>query len=294
MRKPAWLRTRLPSGPEFGRVNERLRRHGLNTVCSAARCPNLHECWSAGTATFMILGDTCTRHCRFCATRTGNPGGVVDETEPERVAAAVAELGLRYVVLTSVDRDDLDDLGAGVFAAAVRHVRRVRPGAGVEVLTPDFGGREELVRQVTGAGPDVFGHNAETVERLTPEVRDRRASYRRSLDVLATAKRLAPQVVTKSGMMVGLGETDDEVHATMRDLRQAGCDIVTVGQYLQPDRRSLAVQRYVEPAGFDRYRAQALGMGFRAAYCGPLVRSSYHAAEVVKGARGGVQEGDAG
>jgi lipoic acid synthetase len=288
MRKPPWLRTRLPSGPEFDRVNERLRRHGLNTVCSTARCPNLHECWGRGTATFMILGDTCTRHCRFCATgvvggvgqvrRVGQPG----EDEPERVAAAVAELGLRHVVLTSVDRDDLPDCGAGIFASTVRQVRQVGPGIRVEVLAPDFCGSEELIRRVSDAGPDVYGHNVETVERLTPDVRDPRASYRRSLEVLATVRRTAPETTTKSGLMVGLGETDDEVYATMRDLRQAGCDIITIGQYLQPDRRCLAVQRYVEPERFAEYERQAPAVGFRAAFCGPLVRSSYHAEDVAE------------
>jgi lipoic acid synthetase len=296
MRKPAWLRTRLPSGPEFDRVNRVLRRRGLNTVCSSARCPNLHECWGARTATFMILGDTCTRSCRFCATgavgRVGQVGHVrqLGEDEPGRVAAAVADLGLRYVVLTSVDRDDLADCGAGVFGSTIRQLRQVRPGVRVEMLAPDFGGREELIRRVIDAGPDVFGHNVETVERLTPEVRDPRASYRRSLEVLATVKGLAPGMTTKSGLMVGLGETDDEVRATMRDLRQAGCDAITVGQYLQPDRRCLPVQRYVEPERFVEYERHARSTGFKAALCGPLVRSSYHAEDVVQRSSGRVVE----
>ena len=299
MRKPEWLRTRLPSGPEFDTVNTRLKQHGLHTVCSSARCPNLSDCWGRGTATFMILGDTCTRHCRFCSVATGNPHGTVDDTEPERVAKAVAEMGLRYVVLTSVDRDDLPDLGAGIFARTVREIRSQKPktrmqnvagpasslkrqasGVRVEVLTPDFGGREELIEQVVAAGPDVFGHNLETVERLTPSVRDRRASYRRSLAVLATVTRVAPGMTTKSGLMVGLGETGDELRSALRDLRSVGCDIVTVGQYLQPDRRCLPVERYVNPEEFAALEKEALAMGFKSAFCGPLVRSSYHAEEV--------------
>jgi lipoic acid synthetase len=303
MRKPDWLRTAVPSGAEFEATNERLRAYGINTVCSSARCPNLAECWGRGTTTVMILGDTCTRHCRFCAVKTGNPDGALDQTEPKRVAHAVAELGLFYVVLTSVDRDDLSDLGAGMFARTVGEVRRQKsegrmqsaqsgssgqssivnrqsPVPLVEVLTPDFGGREELVRQVVEAGPDVFGHNIETVERLSPKVRDPRASYRRSLDVLATVKRLSPKMTTKSGLMVGLGETDDEVRQALGDLRSVGCDIVTVGQYLQPARRCLPVERYVTPDEFIALEKEALAMGFKGALCGPLVRSSFHAEEV--------------
>jgi lipoic acid synthetase len=230
----------------------------------------------------MILGYTCTRHCRFCSVATGNPHGAVDETEPERVARAVFDLGLDYVVLTSVDRDDLSDLGASVFAQTVRQVKlqtgRQRPL--VEVLTPDFGGREELIRLVVEAGPDVFGHNLETVERLTPSVRDRRASYRLSLDVLAAVKRVAPGMTTKSGLMLGLGEADDEVRQALGDLRSVGCDIVTVGQYLQPAHNCLPVERYVTPDEFAAWQDEALSRGFRNAFCGPLVRSSYHAEEV--------------
>jgi lipoyl synthase len=279
MRKPDWLRTAVPSGAGFEATNERLRTYGINTVCSSARCPNLAECWGRGTTTFMILGDTCTRHCRFCAVKTGNPQGAVDETEPQRVARAVAELGLSYVVLTSVDRDDLLDLGAGIFARTVAALRSV---AGerrvlVEVLTPDFDGSEELIEQLVEAGPDVFGHNVETVERLSPHVRDPRASYRRSLEVLRTVKRIAPNGTTKSGLMVGLGETDAELRQALRDLRSVGCDIVTVGQYLQPARRCLPVERYVTPDEFAVLEKEALAMGFKGALCGPLVRSSFRA-----------------
>ncbi len=297
MRKPDWLRTTVPAGAGFEATNERLRAYGINTVCSSARCPNLAECWGRGTTTFMILGDTCTRHCRFCAVKSGNPQGALDATEPERVARAVAELGLFYVVLTSVDRDDLSDLGAGTFAQTLHALRKTHDATGVdtsgvgrqassvrrplvEVLTPDFGGREELIRQVVEAGPDVFGHNLETVERLSPDVRDPRASYRRSLDVLAVVKRVAPKLTTKSGLMVGLGETDDELRQALRDLSSVGCDIVTVGQYLQPARRCLPVERYVTPEQFVALEKEALAMGFKGALCGPLVRSSFHAEEL--------------
>ncbi len=278
MRKPGWLKTRLAGGAGFEAVNARLTGLGLHTVCTQARCPNLGECWNAGTATFLILGDTCTRHCRFCSVATGNPRGAVDEAEPERVARAVERLGLKYAVITSVDRDDLADFGAGIFAATVRAVRKT--GAAVEVLIPDFGGKEELIAQVAEAGPVVFAHNIETVERLTPAVRDPRASYRRSLGVVAAAKRLAPGMMTKSGLMLGLGETDEEVEHALADLRSVGCDVVTIGQYLQPDRRCLAVRRYVTPEEFDRWSVRAHQLGFVRAFCGPLVRSSYRAAEL--------------
>jgi lipoic acid synthetase len=287
----------VPSGAVFETTNERLRAYGIKTVCSSARCPNLSDCWNRGTATFLILGSTCTRHCLFCSVATGNPHGAVDETEPERVARATSELGLRYVVLTSVDRDDLPDLGAGTFAQTVRQVKmqsargKVQDGQSlipgprppaplVEVLTPDFGGREGLIRQVVEARPDVFGHNVETVERLSPRVRDPRAAYRRSLEVLVKVKRLDAKMTTKSGLMVGLGETDDELRQALRDLRSVDCGIVTIGQYLQPARRCLPVERYVTPGEFVTLEKEALAMGFMSAFCGPLVRSSYHAAEL--------------
>lgn len=278
VRKPDWLRARLAGGAGFERVNDQLNRLGLNTVCSHARCPNLAECWNAGTATFLILGDVCTRHCRFCSVRSGNPRGAVDSSEPGRVADAVLQLGLSYAVITSVDRDDLPDLGAGIFAATVQAVHRT--GAAVEVLTPDFGGQSELIETVVRAGPEVFAHNLETVERLSPEVRDRRASYRKSLAVLEIVKRLNPTQLTKSGLMLGLGENEEDVEAALLDLRAVGCDVVTIGQYLQPDRRCLPVARYAEPAEFEHWEQRARELGFRMAFCGPLVRSSYRAAEM--------------
>jgi lipoic acid synthetase len=303
MRKPAWLKMRLASGPEFERVSRVVERHRLHTVCTGARCPNLADCWERSTATFLILGDTCTRGCRFCSVATGNPHGAVDETEPRRVAAAVTDLGLRYVVLTSVDRDDLPDLGAGVFARTIREIKAkgsrgqgfegsspepepLNPGTPepfprVEVLTPDFGGRHELIRAVLESGPDVFGHNIETVARLSSIVRDPRASYQLSLEVLRRAREISTSTTTiKSGLMVGLGESEDEVRQALSDVRQAGCDVVTVGQYLQPDKRCLPVSRYYAPEEFAVLEAAARDMGFRQALCGPLVRSSYHAAEL--------------
>ncbi|MGQ9679097.1 MAG: lipoyl synthase [bacterium] len=282
MPKPDWLKTRLPTGVQFDRVNELLRRLGLNTVCSHARCPNLSECWNLGTATVMLLGDVCTRSCRFCAVQKGNPRGKVDGREPERVAQMVFELGLKYLVLTSVDRDDLADLGAGIFAATVRAVKKKKETVRVEVLVPDFGCRAELISQVLESGPDVFGHNLETVERLTPVVRDRRASYRLSLNVLRRVKEFAAETITKSGLMVGLGETMDEVLATLRDLRAVGCDIVTIGQYLQPDRRCLPVERYWTPEEFQKIQVEGESLGFKRVFAGPLVRSSYRAGELIQ------------
>jgi lipoic acid synthetase len=279
-RKPAWLKTRLPSGAATREVDELLGRLRLNTVCASARCPNLGECWGRGTATFMILGDTCTRHCRFCAVKTGNPEGILDPTEPERVAAAAEQLKLSYVVITSVDRDDLPDSGAGQFRATIAAVRRAAPSARIEVLIPDFSGRDEPLATVAQARPDLLGHNLETVEALTPEVRDPRAGYQRSLSVLRRAKSVNPQLVTKSGIMVGLGETPEQVCQALCDLRASRVDIVTIGQYLSPTRRNLPVREYVPPERFAAYESRARALGFDAVFSGPLVRSSYHAEDV--------------
>lgn len=279
-RKPDWLKTRLPTGETYRHVNETLSRLRLNTVCTSARCPNLGECWGNGTVTFMILGNVCTRHCRFCAVEAGNPHGRLDATEPERAAQAVLELGLRHVVITSVDRDDLPDLGAEQFVRTIGAVRALSSGCRVEVLIPDFAGRPDSLRAVVQARPDVLGHNLETVEVLSPLVRDQRAGYQQSLNTLKLVKAASPSQVTKSGIMVGLGETPDQVEATLRHLQAARVDIVTIGQYLRPSRRNLPVKEYVTPERFAQYRETAQGLGFRAAFSAPLVRSSYHAGDV--------------
>jgi lipoic acid synthetase len=260
-------------------VRATLKSLRLTTVCEEARCPNVAECWGGGTATVMLLGDVCTRACRFCAVRTADPRGVVDPEEPERVARAVAALGLRYVVLTSVNRDDLPDGGAEHFADTVRAIRRASGSILVEVLIPDYG-RAALARLAPSA-PEVIAHNLETVERLTPSVRDRRASYRRSLRTLEEAKRLSPASFTKSSLMLGLGERDEEVCRAMRDLRDVGVELLTIGQYLRPTAspRHLPVVEYVEPSRFEGWRREGEALGFRFVAAGPLVRSSYRAGE---------------
>lgn len=278
-RKPRWLRAQAPGGESYLRIARSLRRLNLHTVCEEARCPNKGECWGGGTATYMLLGDTCTRACRFCAVASGNPHGKVDAGEPRRLADSVAGLGLRYLVLTTVDRDDLADGGASWIAAAVRAVREREPSIVVEVLTGDFRGDGAAVAAVLGAAPDVFAHNIETVERLTPRVRDRRASYRLSLEVLRSAKALRPGVSTKSSLMLGLGETEEEVLASMRDLRASAVDYLTVGQYLRPSLWNLAVVEYVAPERFARLERAGREMGFAHVAAAPLVRSSYRAGE---------------
>ena len=276
-RKPEWLKIkRLAVGEKASSVLRALSDQGLHTVCSSASCPNKGTCFAEGTATYMILGDQCTRSCRFCGVQSGRPGPV-DPGEPERLAEAAERMGLTYVVVTSVCRDDLHDEGARQFARTVEALRSRIPGVSVEVLTPDFSGREECLETVLRAGPDVFNHNLETVERLTPVVRSK-ARYRRSLQVLETAKRLAPGIPTKSGLMVGLGETREELRRSFLDLAGAGVERLTVGQYLQPSRRHLPVARYLEPAEFLEIEDEAKAAGIPAVLSGPLVRSSYHAA----------------
>ena len=277
--RPEWLKVRPPGGGAYAGLKESLRTLELHTVCEEARCPNVAECWAEGTATVMLLGDVCTRGCRFCAVKTGNPAGAVDEAEPHRVAAAVAKWGLKYVVLTMVNRDDLADGGAEVVARTVETLHALDPDLLVEVLVGDFQGDEAAISRVLAAQPDVFAHNVETVERLTPVVRDRRADFAQSLRVLAAAKRIAPEMVTKSSIMLGHGETEDEVRAAMAALRSAGVDIVTFGQYLRPSAWHLAVQSYIPPARFEAWKDEALALGFRFCASGPLVRSSYRAAE---------------
>ncbi|MGC8666755.1 MAG: lipoyl synthase [Chthonomonadales bacterium] len=274
---PQWLTKKVPSPHTVRQVEEMMRTARLHTVCESARCPNLGECWSHRTATFMILGDICTRNCGFCAIRVGRPSPP-DPEEPARVAATAREMGLRHIVVTSVARDDLEDEGAGHFAATIREIRRASPQAIVEVLTPDFKAKPHLIRMVTDAGPDIYNHNIETVERLSPQVRPQ-ARYRRTLKALATVKELAPNIYTKSGIMLGLGETRDEVIQTLRDLRAAGVQAVTIGQYLRPTTRHLPVQEYVPPEIFEEYERIGMDMGFLFVASAPFVRSSYNAIE---------------
>jgi len=279
-RKPEWLKVRPPGGENFSHLKTLLRGLDLHTVCEEAHCPNVGECWGGGTATIMLLGDTCTRACRFCAVTSGNPRGVVDPLEPEKVAAAVADLGLTYVVLTSVDRDDLPDGGAAHFAETVRAIKAMDPAILVETLVPDFQGNPEAVRTVLGGGQEVFDHNVETVRRLQSVARDRRANYEQSLFVLRFAKEVRPDVYTKSSIMLGLGETEGEVLDTLRDLREARVDIVTIGQYLRPSAWHLPVNAYVPPERFEAHRRQAEDLGFLYCAAGPLIRSSYRAGEL--------------
>ncbi|MGK3996210.1 lipoyl synthase [Sorangium sp. So ce1024] len=292
--KPEWLKVRAPGGDTYHHLKETFRKLDLHTVCEEARCPNVGECWREGTATVMLLGDVCTRGCRFCAVTTGDPRGAVDVREPEHVARAIARLSLQYVVMTMVNRDDLLDGGADHVARTVSRLHALRPDLLIETLVGDFQGHMSAVDTVVDAGPDVFAHNIEVVRRITRVIRDVRSSYDQSLAVLRRAKerqrRLAadaaergapaPRRLTKSSIMVGIGETDDEVLEAMRDLREAGVDIVTIGQYLRPSSKHAPVQRFVEPGTFAAYERAALDMGFLYAASAPLVRSSYKAAEV--------------
>ena len=285
-RHPQWIRSKVPSGDNYQDLRRLLGGLGLNTVCAEARCPNVGECWDQRTATVMILGETCTRACGFCAVRTGRPTWF-DDDEPRRVAEALSRLDLDHVVITSVARDDLPDEGAGAFAETIRQLRALSPEMGIEVLIPDFNGREDLLRIVMEAAPDILDHNVETVERLQKPVR-KRARYDRSLDVLARAKAYAAEggiaVHTKSSVMVGLGEERDELAQTFRDLRAVDCDILTIGQYLQPTPAHLPVERFYHPDEFAEMKAEALALGFRHVESGPLVRTSYHARGQVPGA----------
>jgi len=276
LRKPAWIRSRVPSGGKVDGLKRTLRDNGLHTVCEEASCPNLGECFSHGTATFMIMGDVCTRRCPFCDVSHGRPAPL-DPLEPEHLARTVADMGLRYVVVTSVDRDDLRDGGAAHFAACVEAIRGQVPGIQVEVLVPDFRGRmEPALERLAVSPPDVFNHNLETVPRLYPKVRPG-ADYAWSLELIRRFKARFPEVPTKSGLMLGVGEESQEVEQVLADLRAHGCNRVTLGQYLQPSRHHLAVERFVPPEEFDHLGALALGMGFSHVASGPMVRSSYHA-----------------
>lgn len=281
---PEWLKKPWPAQYDM-RTHRILEDLKLNTVCQSAECPNLGECWSRGAATFMILGESCTRSCNFCAVKTGRGESLESlEDEPARVAQATKQLGLKHVVVTSVARDDLEDEGAEHFSRVIRSLRSYcEPGLIIEVLVPDFHAREDCIRTVIDAQPNVFNHNTETIERLHPPVRPQ-GNYRRSLKVLETAKRFAPSIKTKSGLMVGLGETQDEVCAVIGDLRSAGCNILTIGQYLQPSITHLPVVEHVHPDVFKKYEDHALSIGFSAAACGPFVRSSYQAEQVLTSA----------
>jgi len=279
-RKPAWLKAELPSGKGFANLRRNVREHALSTVCEESFCPNIGECWNNGTATIMLMGSVCTRACKFCAVDTGNPKGWLDVAEPQNTARSVEIMDLRYVVLTSVDRDDLADGGAAHYAACIKAIKALTPQTAVEALTPDFSGNADDVLTVAGAGLDVFAQNIETVERLTSRVRDPRAGYQRTLDVLRLAKEAHPEVLSKTSLMLGLGETRDEIVATMADLRSHNVDILTMGQYLQPTRHHLAVERYVNPVEFRDLRKIGLDKGFMEVVAGPLVRSSYRADRV--------------
>lgn len=276
-KKPSWLRAPMPAGGGFDAVKSVVKEHRLATVCEEAKCPNIGECWNAGTATLMLMGAVCTRACRFCSVDTGNPKGWLDAEEPLNSARTVQLMKLKYVVLTSVNRDDLADGGAAHFAACVREIKALNPGTAVEALTPDFQGHLPDVETVVASGLEVFAQNVETVRRLTHPVRDPRAGYEQTLRVLAHAKAFRPTVLVKSSLMLGLGETDTEIEQTMDDLRASRVDILTLGQYLRPTIHHLPIERWVAPEEFARYREQALAKGFLECVAGPLVRSSYRA-----------------
>ncbi|MBO0701351.1 MAG: lipoyl synthase [Candidatus Dormibacteraeota bacterium] len=282
-RIPDWIKVRAHRGEEFQKLERLVRDQHLHTVCEEAGCPNIYDCWNRRTATFMILGDVCTRACRFCAVTSGRPVEL-DLGEPVRVALSVAQLGLRHAVITSVDRDDLRDGGAGIFAHTIRAIRRQSPGTTVEVLTPDFQGESDAIAKVVEAAPDIFNHNTETVPRLYRRIRPR-AVYERSLGLLREVKRLNADLVTKSGLMVGLGETREELLGVFRDMRDHQIDVLTVGQYLRPTPKHAPVERYYEPREFQELKDAALAMGFGHVESGPLVRSSYHADEQIPARR---------
>jgi lipoyl synthase len=280
--KPRWLRAKMPSGSGFSAVRETVRDHRLSTVCEESMCPNIGECWNNGTATIMVMGSVCTRACRFCAVDTGNPHGWLDAEEPLNTARAVKLMNLRYIVITSVDRDDLPDGGAAHYAACVREIKKMNPDTAVEALTPDFNGVMSDVEKVVDSGLEVFAQNVETVRRMTHPLRDPRASYGQTIAVLGHAKKYRPEVLTKTSLMLGLGEKDHEIMQTMQDLRAAGVDILTLGQYLRPTPNHLVVERYVTPDEFDLYRSEGLEKGFLEVVAGPLVRSSYRADQVLQ------------
>lgn len=277
LKKPSWLRVKAEFNPNFHKVKNQVNTKRLNTVCEEAHCPNISECWSAGTATFMLMGSVCTRACKFCSVDTGNPKGWLDTEEPLNTAKAVQTMGLKYVVLTSVNRDDLDDGGAKHFADTVKLIKDLNPKTAVEALTPDFKGLKSSIDTLVNCGLEVFAQNIETVERLTHQVRDIRAGYQQTLDVLAESKKINPEVLTKTSIIVGLGETDDEIEQTMDDLIEHNVDILTIGQYLRPTLNHHPIERWVTPEEFENYRKIGLKKGFLEVVSGPMVRSSYRA-----------------
>ena len=277
-RHPSWIKARIPGGGNYTELKKLMRDLQLHTVCEEAKCPNIGECWNSRTATFMILGDVCTRRCMFCAVKKGSPDGIVDTDEPRRLGEAVGYLKLKHIVITSVNRDDLTDGGASVFAECIAEARKHRPGCTVEVLIPDLEGNWDALKIIVQARPEVLNHNTETVQRLYRRVRPY-ANYQQTLTLLQVSKQLDAQMLTKSGVMVGLGETVTELLETMQDIRSTGCDILTIGQYLSPSSRHLPIQRYYTPEEFDELREAGIEMGFRHVESGPLVRSSYHAGE---------------
>ena len=281
-RKPGWLKVRAPGGPNYLRLKQLMRQLDLHTVCEEAHCPNVGECWEHGTATFMILGDVCTRNCAYCAVAHGRPPKF-DPAEPQRVAQAVAEMQLQHAVITSVDRDDLPDFGAWAFAETIRQIKQQLPGCSVEVLVPDFQGDEDSIRMVLDASPDIYNHNTETVPRLYKRCRPG-GRYDRVMRIFTAAKEIAPHIPTKSGIILGMGETNEEVLAVLRDLRAVDVDIITLGQYLRPSASHIRLDRYVTPDEFRMLREEGMAMGFRHVESGPLVRSSYHAWEQVQAA----------
>jgi lipoic acid synthetase len=281
-RKPSWLKVKAPGGPRYLQLKQLMRDLDLHTVCEEAHCPNVGECWEHGTATFMILGDVCTRNCAYCAVAHGRPPKY-DIEEPSRVASAIAEMRLQHAVITSVDRDDLPDYGAYIFAETIRQIKQRLPDCSVEVLVPDFQGNEDSIRAVLEAGPDIYNHNTETVPRLYKKCRPG-GRYERVLNIFRTAKRIAPQIPTKTGIILGMGETLEEVEIVMRDLRDVDVDILTLGQYLRPSDSHIKLDRYVTPEEFRRMKEIGMAMGFKHVESGPLVRSSYHAWEQVQAA----------
>ncbi len=291
--KPAWLKTPIPSGETYFNIKRDLRDRKLYTVCEEAKCPNIAQCWNTNTATFMVLGDTCTRGCRFCNIKTGNPNGWLDPKEPDQVAESARLMKLKYVVITMVDRDDLADGGAAHVKQVVQTVHEANPGIKIELLAGDFRGSDEALMKILSANPEVYAHNIETIERLTPRVRDARAGYRQSLSVLKRTKELATyNILTKSALMLGLGEEIPEVEAALRDLREHDVDLVTIGQYMRPTKKHLSIKRWVTPEEFEHLGQYAKSIGFKAAVSGPLVRSSFRAREFYEEATGSRSTGN--